>query len=145
MRKGDMSGETMATAMLEAIREASLEPRDVDHINAHGSSLRDYDICDTQAFKRVLGEHAYRVPVTSIKSMIGQPVSVAGIFQTAAACLSIEHQMVPPTINQEIQDPECDLDYVPNRSRVARVRHVLINGHSFGGSVAALLVARFER
>src|SRR5207249_4985089 len=82
-----------------------------------------------------LAAHAYHVPITSIKSMIGQPVSAAGVLQAAAACLSIQHQLVPPTINQEFPDPHCDLDYVPNMSRVARVRHALINGHSFGGSV----------
>ncbi len=77
--------------------------------------------------------------------MIGQPISVAGVLQTAAACLSIEHQRVPPTINQELSDPECDLDYVPNAARIARVRRVLINGHSFGGSVAALVVGHLGR
>jgi 3-oxoacyl-(acyl-carrier-protein) synthase len=132
----------MATAILSAIQDADLLPENIDHVNAHGSSLPDYDICDTEAFKHALGEHAYRIPITSIKSMIGQPVSVAGILQTASACLSIQHQLVPPTINQEVRDPRCDLDYVPNRHRVARVRHVLINGHSFGGSVAALVVGR---
>lgn len=142
MRKGDLSGQTMANAILEAITDADLEPGDIDHINAHGSSLPDFDICDTQAFKYAFGDHSYRIPVTSIKSMLGQPVSVAGVFQTVAACLSIQHQIVPPTINQEVRDPQCDLDYVPNRSRTARVRHVLINGHSFGGSVAALIIAR---
>jgi 3-oxoacyl-[acyl-carrier-protein] synthase II len=142
MRKGDLSGQTMATAILSAIQDADLLPENIDHVNAHGSSLPDYDICDTEAFKHALGEHAYRIPITSIKSMIGQPVSVAGILQTASACLSIQHQLVPPTINQEVRDPRCDLDYVPNRHRVARVRHVLINGHSFGGSVAALVVGR---
>ena len=74
--------------------------------------------------------------------MIGQPVSAAGTFQAAAACLSLRDQIVPPTINQEVPDPQCDLDYVPNSSRVARVKHVLINGHSFGGSVAALVIGQ---
>lgn len=140
MRKLDISGKAMGDAMLGAIRAANLSPQDIDHANAHGSSLHDYDICDTEAFKHALGSHAYHIPITSIKSMIGQPVSGAGAFQTAAACLSIQHQLIPPTINQEVPDPQCDLDYVPNRSRVARVRHVLINAHSAGGSVAALVL-----
>jgi 3-oxoacyl-[acyl-carrier-protein] synthase II len=76
--------------------------------------------------------------------MIGQPLSAAGAIQAVAACLSTENQRVPPTINQEVPDPDCDLDYVPNKSRVARVDHVLINGHSFGGSVAALVIGRFH-
>ena len=142
MRKGDLSGKIMGHAMATAIKNANLAAVDIDHINAHGSSLPDYDICDSNAFKEALGSHAYRVPIVSIKSMIGQPVSAAGTFQTAAACLSIAHQVVPPTINQEVPDPACDLDYVPNVSRVARVRHVLVNGHSFGGSVAALVIGQ---
>jgi 3-oxoacyl-(acyl-carrier-protein) synthase len=142
MRKGDPSGHVMANAIAMAIRNAHLRPSDIDHVNAHGSSLPDYDICDSNAFKAALGPHAYRIPITSIKSMIGQPVSAAGALQTVAASLSIQTQIAPPTINQEVPDPQCDLDYVPNVSRVARIKHVLINGHSFGGSVAALVVGR---
>jgi 3-oxoacyl-[acyl-carrier-protein] synthase II len=142
MRKGDLSGKKMASAISEAIERAGLLPTDIDHVNAHGSSLPDYDICDTNAFKEALGDHAYRIPIASIKSMIGQPVSAAGTFQAAAACLSLRDQIVPPTINQDVSDPQCDLDYVPNSSRVARVRNVLVNGHSFGGSVAALVIGQ---
>jgi 3-oxoacyl-[acyl-carrier-protein] synthase II len=142
MRKGDTSGQILANAVLSAIQNADLGPSDIDHINSHGSSLPDYDVCDTNAFKIALGSHAYRVPVTSIKSMIGQPVSAAGGLQIAAACLAIEHQLVPPTINQEVPDPQCDLDYVPNFSRVARVDRALVNAHSYGGSVSALVVGR---
>jgi len=142
MRKGDLEGAIMARTLAAAISDARLGPSDIDHINAHGSSLPDYDVCDTNGFKKALGKHAYSIPVTSIKSMIGQPVSAAGAFQIAAACLSIVNQMVPPTINQEVPDPRCDLDYVPNRARNARIRNVLVNGHSFGGSCAALVVGR---
>jgi 3-oxoacyl-[acyl-carrier-protein] synthase II len=142
MRKGDLSGKRMASAIVEAIHQAGLTPEDIDHVNSHGSSLLDYDICDTNAFKEALGQHAYRIPISSIKSMIGQPVSAAGTIQAAAACLSLRDQIVPPTINQEVSDPQCDLDYVPNEARVARVKHILINGHSFGGSVAALVIGQ---
>ena len=142
MRKGDLEGAIMASTLAAAVADAHLSPSDIDHINAHGSSLPDYDVCDTNGFKKALGTHAYSIPVTSIKSMIGQPVSAAGAFQIASACLSISNQMVPPTINQEVRDPKCDLDYVPNRARNARVRNVLVNGHSFGGSVAALVIGR---
>ena len=144
MRKGDLSGKTMASAIARAISNARLSPSDIDHVNAHGSSLPDYDICDSNAFKGALGRHAYRIPISSIKSMIGQPFAASGTIQTIAACLSIQHQRVPPTINQEVPDPECDLDYVPNKSRTARVNHVLINCHSFGGSVSALVIGRVE-
>jgi len=142
MRKLDLSGRTMASTILGAIGQANLSTEDIDHVNAHGSSLPDYDVCDTEAFKHALGSRAYSIPISSIKSMLGQPVSGAGVFQTAAACLTIQHQLVPPTINQEVPDPQCDLDYVPNHFRVARVKHVLINAHSAGGSVSALVIGR---
>ena len=142
MRKGDLSGKAMAGAITRAIRNGQLLPSEIDHVNAHGSSLPDYDICDSNAFKEAFGPHAYRIPICSIKSMLGQPVSAAGTMQTAAACLSIKYQQVPPTINQEVPDPNCDLDYVSNLSRTARLRHVVINGHSFGGSVAALVIGK---
>ena len=144
MRKGDLTGRVMAQAIQEAIYRAGLSPSEVDHINAHGSSLPDYDVCDTNAFKEALGSHAYRIPVVSIKSMIGQPISASGGFQTAAACLTIREQLVPPTINQTTPDPQCDLDFVPNVARVARVKRVLINCHSFGGSVSALIIGQAE-
>ena len=140
MRKGDIDGRAMARAITQAISRSSAHPWDIDHINAHGSSLQDFDIADSNAFKLALGDHVYKIPITSIKSMIGQPFSAAGSLQASAACLTIAKQIVPPTINQEVKDPACDLDYVPNRARVARVRTVLINGHSFGGSVAALII-----
>ncbi len=143
MRKGDLTGGVMANAIIAAIRDAGLSPSDIDHVNAHGSSLPDFDVCDSNSFKLALGEHAYRIPISSIKSMIGQPISAAGTIQTVAACLSIQYQRVPPTINQEVPDPRCDLDYVPNVSRIARVRRVLMNGHSFGGSVSAMVIGRF--
>jgi 3-oxoacyl-[acyl-carrier-protein] synthase II len=142
MRKGDIEGQVMAHTLTAAIADAELAPSDIDHINAHGTSLPDYDTCDTNAFKKALGRHAYSIPVVSIKSMIGQPVSAAGALQTVCACLSIAHQVAPPTINQDVPDPQCDLDYVPNRSRAARIRNVLINGHSFGGSVSALVIGQ---
>jgi 3-oxoacyl-(acyl-carrier-protein) synthase len=145
MRKGDLTGRRMASAISDAIRQAGLTPDVIDHVNAHGSSLPDYDICDTNAFKEAFGTHAYRIPISSIKSMIGQPISAAGTLQAAAACLSIRDQLVPPTINQEVPDPACDLDYVPNSSRTARVRYVVVNGHSFGGSVAALVIGEVAK
>ncbi|MGH7554739.1 MAG: beta-ketoacyl-[acyl-carrier-protein] synthase family protein, partial [Longimicrobiales bacterium] len=144
MRKGDLSGGVMATALSVALTDAHLTPSDIDHINAHGSSLQDFDVCDSNAFKLALGRRAHSVPISSIKSMIGQPFSAAGTLQAVAACLSIRDQQVPPTINQEFADPACDLDYVPNISRRARVRNVLLNGHSFGGSCSALILGAFR-
>jgi 3-oxoacyl-(acyl-carrier-protein) synthase len=144
MRKGDLSGKVMAGAISGAIRDSGLNATDIDHINAHGSSLPDFDVCDSSAFKQAFSDHAYRIPISSIKSMIGQPFAAAGTLQAAAACLSLEHQRVPPTINQEIPDPRCDLDYVPNVSRVARIRNILANGHGFGGGCTAIVVGRSE-
>ena len=143
MRKGDLTGKVMAKAISSAINDSGLKPSDIDYVNAHGSSLPDFDVCDSNAFKEALGEHAYRIPISSIKSMIGQPFAAAGSLQAAAACLTILNQRVP-TINQEVPDPRCDLDYVPNVSRVARIRNVLVNGHGFGGGCSALVVGRFE-
>jgi len=144
MRKGDITGRVMAQAIQSAIASANLRPSDIDHVNSHGSSLPDYDVCDTNALKIALGAHAYRIPVVSIKSMIGQPLAAATGYQTASACLSIRDQCVPPTINQTVPDPQCDLDYVPNVSRAARVNRVLVNGHSYGGSVSALVIGSVE-
>ena len=141
MRKGDLSGKAMGDTISAAIARSNISTVDIDHINAHGSSLPDYDVCDSNAFKAALGSHAYKIPITSIKSMIGQPISAAGTLQAAAACMSIKEQRVPPTINQEVPDPKCDLDYVPNVARAARIRRVLVNAHSFGGSVSALVIA----
>jgi 3-oxoacyl-(acyl-carrier-protein) synthase len=142
MRKGDVTGTIMARAITRAIHASRLKPTNIDHVNAHGSSLPDYDVCDSNAFKIAFGDHAYRIPVSSIKSMIGQPFSAAGTLQTAAAALSIINQRVPPTTNQEFPDPRCDLDYVPNKSRAARLDYVLVNSHSFGGNVSALGLGR---
>ncbi len=145
MRKGDLSGKVMADAISAAITTAGLSSSDIDHVNAHGSSLPDFDICDSNAFKLALGKRAYSIPISSIKSMTGQPFSAAGTMQAVAACMSIQHQRVPPTINQEVPDPNCDLDYVPNVSRTARIKKVVLNGHSFGGSVAALVLGDFRQ
>jgi 3-oxoacyl-[acyl-carrier-protein] synthase II len=136
------TGRAMGRAIASALTNAGVRASDIDHINAHGCALSFQDVCDTNAFKRALGEHAYKVPITSIKSMIGQPFGAAGVFQTAAACLSLEHQHVPPTINQEVADPRCDLDYVPNVSRPAVMNRVLVNTQGTGGSCAALVIGR---
>lgn len=140
MRKGDLSGSVMATVLAKAIAAAELRPIQIDYVNAHGSSLPDFDVSDTNAFKQALGSHAYNVPISSIKSMIGQPFAAAGSLQLAAACMALTEQRVPPTINQDVPDPRCDLDYVPNHARFCRIRNVLVNAHGFGGGCSALVV-----
>jgi len=139
------TGRGMARAIRAALSDAAVEASQIDHINAHGCSFGHQDLCDTNGFKQALGGHAYKVPITSIKSMIGQGFGAAGVLQTAAACLSIDHQRVPPTINQEVRDPRCDLDYVPNVSKAVNIDRVLINGQGTGGSYAALVIGRHDR
>lgn len=126
-----------------ALADGRLRPNEVDYICAHGPS----DGCDTQetrAIKAVFGAHAYSLAVSSIKSMIGNPLASAGPLQVITAALALEHQKVPPTTNYQVPDPECDLDYVPNQPRVCRVNVALVNSHGFGGANHSLVVARYR-
>jgi 3-oxoacyl-[acyl-carrier-protein] synthase II len=134
----------LTEAICTALAQANLSPTDLDYINAHGNALPDYDIVETQAFKHALGDAAYNVPISSIKSMIGHAMGAASSFQVAAACMAIQHQMIPPTINLETPDPQCDLDYVPRTARHARVRKVLINAHAMGGTHSVLILGTPE-
>lgn len=130
-------------SMRLALADGRLRPNEVDYICAHGSS----DGCDTQetrAIKAVFGEHAYSLAVSSIKSMIGNPLASAGPLQLITVALAFEHQMVPPTTNYRVPDPECDLDYVPNHARVCRVNVALVNSHGFGGANHSIAVARYR-
>jgi 3-oxoacyl-[acyl-carrier-protein] synthase II len=127
-------------AIRAALRTAGRSAGSIDYINAHGNSLPDYDLIETRAFHRAFGPLAYNVPISSIKSMIGHAMGAAGSFQVAAACLTIAHSTIPPTINYQTPDPECDLDYVPNNARVSRVRTALINAHAMGGTHSVLIL-----
>lgn len=140
----DPSGEELACAIASALVEGRMEPAEVDYICAHGIGNRDYDKADTRAFKMALGEHAYNIPVSSIKSTTGQPFAAGGSWQAVAGCMAIATGTVPPTINYEQPDPDCDLDYVPNKARHARVRTVMMNAHSFGGTHVALIISDFS-
>jgi 3-oxoacyl-(acyl-carrier-protein) synthase len=142
MRETNVDGRLMATVIGTAVARAGIPHSAIDYINAHGSALPDFDVCDTNAFKAAFGERAYQIPITSIKSMIGQAISASGLFQVIAACLSLRHHVLPPTINQETRDPDCDLDYVPNHARSAVVNNVLINAYGFGGGLSALVLKR---
>jgi 3-oxoacyl-(acyl-carrier-protein) synthase len=115
---------------------------DIDYINAHGNAMPDYDIAETSAFKEVFREMVYKIPVSSIKSMIGQSLAASPMFQTISSCLTIRDSIIPPTINYEYPDPDCDLDYVPNKSRSARVRNILINAHGMSGTHSVLILGR---
>jgi 3-oxoacyl-[acyl-carrier-protein] synthase II len=140
----DPEGKGLSLAMRSALRSAGAQPEDVDYINAHGTSTPYNDKFETAAIKRLFGEHAYRLKVSSTKSMTGHLLGAAGGIEAAASIKAIETGMIPPTINLEEPDPECDLDYVPNRAVSARVRTVLSNNLGFGGQNAALLFRALE-
>ncbi|MQY11638.1 Actinorhodin polyketide putative beta-ketoacyl synthase 1 [Streptomyces sp. RB5] len=136
------NGREMAEAIKVALDRAKLDPTAVDYINAHGSGTKQNDRHETAAFKRSLGEHAYRVPVSSIKSMVGHSLGAIGSIEVAACALALERQVVPPTANLHHPDPECDLDYVPLTAREHRMDVALSVGSGFGGFQSAVLLAR---
>ncbi len=129
----DPEGRGAILAMGRALEAASLGPGEVDYINAHGTSTQMNDRVETLAIKTLFEARAYRIPVSSIKSMVGHAVSAAGAIEAVACILALRDQILPPTINQEFPDPQCDLDYVPNTPRPARIRTALSNSFGFGG------------
>jgi 3-oxoacyl-[acyl-carrier-protein] synthase II len=131
-------------AMITALQDAGMSPGDIDHINAHGTSTVINDRSETLAIKKVFGERAYRIPVTANKSMLGHSIAGAGAIELIVSVLTIQHNVIPPTINYEVKDPDCDLDYVPNEKRNSAVNAVLSNSFAFGGQNASLVVARYE-
>ncbi|MDO8532010.1 MAG: beta-ketoacyl-ACP synthase II [Dehalococcoidia bacterium] len=137
-------GASAALAMQRAIADAGIQPTDVDYINAHGTSTPLNDAVETAAIKSVFGEHAYRVPVSSTKSMIGHALGAAGALEAVACVKMIQEGVLHPTTNYENPDPACDLDYVPGKARPARLRHVLKNSFGFGGQNACLVVSKYE-
>jgi 3-oxoacyl-[acyl-carrier-protein] synthase II len=137
-------GDGAMRAMKAALADAGVEPAEVDYINAHGTSTKLNDASETLAIKRAFGEDAYRIPVSSTKSMIGHAFGAAGAMECVAAVQSIVTGVIHPTINYEYPDPECDLDYVPNKAREADVRVVLKNSFGFGGHNACLVFKRYE-
>lgn len=123
-----------------ALAQAVLTPQQIDYVNAHGNAMPDFDRVDTEALRASFGPSAYSIPVSSIKSMVGHAMGAAGSLQVAATCLTLAHSIIPPTINYEVPDPACDLDYVPNVARVCRVRRALVNAHAIGGTYSALIL-----
>ncbi|WP_030673520.1 beta-ketoacyl-[acyl-carrier-protein] synthase family protein [Streptomyces sp. NRRL B-1347] len=138
-------GAEMAEAIRVALDEARMNGDEIDYVNAHGSGTKQNDRHETAAFKRSLGEHAYRTPVSSIKSMVGHSLGAIGSIEIAACVLAMEHHVVPPTANLHTPDPECDLDYVPLTARERRTDAVLTVGSGFGGFQSAMVLARPER
>jgi minimal PKS ketosynthase (KS/KS alpha) len=135
-------GREMADAIRGALTQARTAPEAVDYVNAHGSGTKQNDRHETGAFKETLGDHAYRVPVSSIKSMVGHSLGAIGSIEIAACALAMEHGVVPPTANLTEPDPECDLDYVPGQAREKRVDTVLSVGSGFGGFQSAMVLGR---
>jgi 3-oxoacyl-[acyl-carrier-protein] synthase II len=141
----DPSGENPARAMTMAFRDASIEPDEIDYINAHGTSTPLGDSAETRVIKLALGEeNARRTPVSSTKGATGHCLGAAGAVEATFSILAIERGVLPPTINYENPDPECDLDYIPNEARPADVRTAVSNSFGFGGHNATVVFRRFE-
>ena len=126
------------------MRDSGLSAADIGYINAHGTSTQVNDRVESLAIKKVFGDHAYKMAVSSSKSMLGHLIAAAGAVELIISVMTIRQGVVPPTINYEVPDPECDLDYVPNQAREKRVRHVLSNSFGFGGQNISLIVSRFD-
>lgn len=139
----DPDGDGAARAMIEALKDARLNPKDIDYINAHGTSTNLNDKIETRAIKKALGHYAKKVFVSSTKSMTGHLLGAAGGVEFIVCCLAIKDNVVPPTINYEYPDPDCDLDYVPNISREANINVCMSNSLGFGGHNATLVVKRY--
>jgi 3-oxoacyl-[acyl-carrier-protein] synthase II len=137
-------GEGAARVMRLAIDEGGITPAEIQYINAHGTSTPYNDRVETLAIKTVFGDWAKKVAVSSTKSMTGHLLGAAGGIEAGITALAIDRQMIPPTINYGFPDPECDLDYVPNKPRAAEVIYALTNSFGFGGTNACLLLKKFE-
>jgi 3-oxoacyl-[acyl-carrier-protein] synthase II len=130
--------------MLRALEDAKLSPDEVDYINAHGTSTKLNDAVETLAIKKVFGERAYKIPISSTKSMIGHLLGAAGAIEALATIMTIHTGIIHPTINYENPDPECDLDYVPNEARKKEVNVAISNSFGFGGHNVCLVFKKFE-
>lgn len=138
-------GEGAISCMANALNYAGLKPEDVDYINAHGTSTELNDLSETKAIKKVFSDHAYKLAISSTKSMTGHLLGGTGGVEAIYTALTIKYGIIPPTINYETPDPECDLDYVPNKARKARVSVALSNSFGFGGTNGSLILKAFEQ
>ena len=138
------SGYGAALAMERALRDAGVAPDEVGYINAHGTSTQLNDKAETGAIKKALGAHAYKVPISSTKSMIGHALGAAGGVEAVATVLGLTRGTLHPTINYETPDPDCDLDYIPNQARPADIEIAMSNSFGFGGQNACLVFKRYD-
>jgi len=134
----------MADCINLALKDAKIKPTDIDHINAHGSSTRMNDIFETNAYKMVFGDYAYKLAISSLKSMIGHPLAAANAIELTMCALILERNIIPPTINQDEQDPKCDLDYIPNSARQKKVNTILKTSSGFSGIHSSLVMRRYN-
>ena len=137
-------GDAKASCIRLALADAKVKPQEIDYINAHGSSTRQNDVFETNAYKMVFGDYAYKIPISSLKSMIGHPLAGANEIELAMGALIFERNVLPPTINQENPDPQCDLDYIPNKAREKRVNCMLKTSSGFSGIHSAMVLKRFK-
>ena len=137
-------GSGAVRVMRATLEDAGVDPMEIDYINAHGTSTPPNDRIETKAIKAVFSEHAYKLAISSTKSMTGHLLGAAGGLEAGISALAIRDQMIPPTINLENPDPECDLDYVPNKARKAEIRYVLSSSFGFGGTNACILLKRYQ-
>ena len=137
-------GKGAIRCMAEALKDARLKPADIGYINAHGTSTHANDSAETAAIKAVFGAQAYNIPVSSSKSMLGHLIAAAGVAELVICVMAMRKGVLPPTINYETPDPECDLDYIPNVAREKRVDHILSNSFGFGGQNISLILSRFR-
>ncbi len=140
----DETGSGAIRVMQRALKDAAISPEQVGYINAHGTSTPYNDKFETLAIKKVFGDHAYKLPVSSTKSMTGHALGAAGGIEAVISILALNNSVLPPTINYENPDPDCDLDYVPNKLREATVEYVLSNSFGFGGTNACLIFKRYD-
>ncbi|MDD4909110.1 MAG: beta-ketoacyl-[acyl-carrier-protein] synthase family protein [Candidatus Omnitrophica bacterium] len=138
-------GEAMSTCIKMALKDAKVKPREIDYINAHGSSTRMNDIFETGAYKTIFGDYAYKLPISSFKSMIGHPLAAANAVELTVCAQIFEKNILPPTINQEEPDPQCDLNYIPNKAMEKRVDTILKTASGFSGIHSSLVLKRWSK
>ncbi|MCP4682725.1 MAG: beta-ketoacyl-ACP synthase II, partial [Desulfobacterales bacterium] len=137
-------GEGAINCMKTALDYAGIKPEEIDYINAHGTSTKLNDLSENKAIKAVFGEHAYKLAISSTKSITGHLLGAGGGVESIFSALTIKHGIIPPTMNYETPDPECDLDYVPNKARKAKINTVMSNSFGFGGTNACLIFKAYE-